>query len=215
MINEIPQSLVDHLVEIGRSENYGELKNIGEAFPEAKQGAFMRLRPDAWNQVADSISENRLVSLIKALTLLEKYPNFKAGSVAPVIWLFRRLPNADNRVELTNWILNHTDNNYLPFGSSNHGAKSLDDYYYRCSQIAERSRARYEAEEERQREAKARKTSEASQRLFGAIRRKDAKAIEALLVRGADYNAIDESGHTALEYATSLGLDHLFGTTKP
>jgi Ankyrin repeats (many copies) len=215
MSREIPQGLVDRLVEIGRSENFRDLENIGDTFPEARHGGFMRLPPDAWNQVADTLSENKLVSLIKALTLLEQHPNFKAGSVAPVIWLFRRLPNANGRVELINWILNYTENDYLPFGSSNHGAKSLDDYHYRCAQIAERSKARHKAEEDRQCEAKVRKANEASQRLFSAIRRKDAKAVEALLARGADCNAVDESGQTALEYASSLGLGHLFGTVKP
>ncbi len=174
----------------------------------------MRLRPETWYQIADTLSENKIVALIKALTLLEQYPSFKAGSVAPAIWLFRRLPDANGRVELINWILNHTENDYLPFGSSNHGAKSLDDYHHRCEQISERSKARNKAERERQRKAKVRKANEASQRLFGAIRRKDVKAVEALIARGADCHAVDESGLTALEYARSLGLGHLFDATK-
>ena len=215
MNKEISQELVDHLVDIGRSENFHDLGNVSDRFPEAKQGSFMRLRPEAWYQIADTLSENRIVALIKALTLLEQYPNFKAGSVAPVIWLFRRLPGANDRVELINWILSHTDNDYLPFGSSNHGAKSLDDYRQRCEQIAERSNARKKAEEERQLEAKLRKANEASQRLFGAIRRKDVKAVEALIAKGADCNVVDESGLTALEYARSLGLGHLFDTERP
>ena len=215
MSKEISQELIDHLVEIGRSENFRDLENVGDKFPEARQGSFMRLRPETWYQIADTLSDNRIVALIKALTLLEKYPNFKAGSVAPVIWLFRRLPEANDRVELINWILSHTDNDYLPFGSSNHGAKSLDDYHHRCEQIFERSKARSKAEEERQSEAKVRKAIEASQRLFGAIRRKDVKAVEALIARGADCNAVNESGLTALEFARSLGLGHLFETDKP
>lgn len=211
----IPHGLVDHLVEIGRSGNFRDLEKIGDIFPDARHGAFMRLRPDAWDHVAEILSEDRLLALIKALTLLEEYPNFKAGSVAPVIWLFRRLPNANDRTNLINWILSHTENDYLPFGSSNHGAKSIEDYHHRCKSIEERRKARHNAEENRQREAKTRKTKEASQRLFGAIRRKDTKAVEALLVRGADCKAIDESGQTALEYAKSIGLGYLFDKTKP
>ena len=74
---------------------------------------------------------------------------------------------------------------------------------------------RQNAEEERQDAARARKADEASQRLFGAIRRKDAKAIESLLARGADKNAVNEAGKTALEYAQSQGLGDLFDVEKP
>lgn len=174
----------------------------------------MRLGPGAWRQIADTLSEDALVHLIKALTVLERYPHFMAGSVSPVIWLFHCLPNASERGELINWILSHSENHYLPFGSSNFGAKTLDDYHHRKAEYAERRTARYVAEDNRQREAKMRKGKDASQKLFGAIRRKDAKAVIALLAQGADCNVVDESGHSAIQYAESIGFGHLFTTTK-
>ena len=170
----------------------------------------MRVHRDTWDRVAELFRESELISLIKALTLLERYPGFKAGSVAPVIWLFRRLPNAYDRVELIDWVLKHTENDYLPFGSSNHGAKSVADYKYRCAEIADRKKARYRAEQDRQQEAQERKANEASRKLFAAIRRNDSNAVKALLAKGGDFNAVDESGQTALEYARALGLGHLF-----
>ena len=207
--------MIDCLIEIGCSENFSELERIAEAFPESRNGALMRLRPDSWYNVTATISELQLMALIKALTLLEQYPNFKAGSVSPVIWLFRHLPNAHAKIDLINWILCHTDNDYLPFGSSNHGANSLDEYHQRISQFAARGMERQNIEEERQNAAKARKADESSQILFGAIRRKDNKAIAALLARGADRSAVNEAGQTALEYARLNGLGYLFDGTKP
>src|SRR5688572_15828996 len=104
MTDSIPRSLVDHLIEIGRTESFGELEHIGNEFPSARRGGFMRTVHDTWARIAESLSEDELIWLIKALTRLEHYPNFKAGSVSPVIWLFRCLPSASERVELVNWI---------------------------------------------------------------------------------------------------------------
>jgi hypothetical protein len=175
----------------------------------------MRLGRDQWNQVADTLSENDLVSLIKALTLLEQYPGFRAGGVAPVIWLFRCLPDGNARVALVNWILGHTENEYVPFGTSNHGAKSLDEYHRRCEQIAAARQIQRTVAEDQQRKVKEHEATLASQKLFGAVRRRDAKAVQALLNRGADWNATDDSGQSARELALSQGLGRLFGLTEP
>lgn len=211
----LPQGLLDRLVQIGRKGRFAELETIGARFPSAKSGDFMRLRPEAWVHVITSYTDDDVVCLIKSLTKLEHYPNFKAGSVSPVIWIFRNLQSASERVDLVNWILANTENTYLPFGSSNHGAKSLDEYQRLSEQVAARSVARHKAEQNRQSDAKARKAAEASQRLFGAIRRKDEKAIRALLARGADSSVVDASGQSALKAAEAAGLGHLFSGNEP
>ena len=215
MNRDIPQALLNRLIQIGREDKFADLQTIGDEFPAARRGNFMRLRPEEWVQVARGLTEDEAVSLIKSLTKLEHYPNFKAGSVSPVIWIFRNLPGAQQRLDLINWVLANTDNDYLPFGSSNHGAKTLDEYHRLCSYVAARSAARNKAELDRQAEAKTQKAAEASQRLFGAVRRKDEKAIKALLARGANSSALDASGQSALQVAVAVGLGHLFDTKEP
>jgi hypothetical protein len=210
MTPEIPQGLVNRLVQIGREERFAELETIETDFPSAKCGDLMRLRPEAWARVVMSLTDAEVVFLIKALTKLELHPSFRAGSVSPVIFLFRALPEALKRVDLINWILANTENSYLPFGSSNHGAKSIDEYYRLAEYLGARIAARHKAEQDRQSAAESKRVAVASQRLFGAIRRKDEKAIKALLAQGADPGVRDASGQTALQAAMDAGLGHLF-----
>ncbi len=214
MLDSIPIGLIDHLIEIGRQEAFEDLEQIGMVFPAASQGAFMRLCSNPWDQIAQDLSEESLICLIKSLTVLEQQSNFKAGSVAPVIWLYRHVPNGRERIDLIDWILSHTKNDYLPFGSSNHGAKSFEELRLLSEQVAHRTQARQDSEIERRRDAKARKQKEASQRLFGAIRRRDIKAIDSLLARGADCNVVNELGQTAFQCAESSGLGHLFAAAS-
>jgi hypothetical protein len=190
------------------------LETLDAVYPEARQGRFVRSGVEVWKTASAQLTEAQLIGLIKSLTILERYPNCKAGSVSPVIQLFRQLPAKTDHTELTNWILCHTDNDYLPFGSSNHGAKSLDEYKERSKQCAAVSQERRQRELDRQQLVKERKTKEASQRLFGAIKRQDVKAIAALLAKGADLNATNDAGLTVLEYAKSLGLEHLLDEGK-
>src|SRR5271155_129956 len=68
MSEEIPQGLIDRLLEVARSERFSELEDIGESLPHAMSGSFMRLRPNAWHQVADALSEDELVLLISRRT---------------------------------------------------------------------------------------------------------------------------------------------------
>jgi len=211
----IPRGLLDRLIQIGREEHFAELDSIPTLFPSAMRGDFMRLRPEAWTQAVADLSDDDIVCLIKSLTKMEHYPNYKAGSVSPVIWIFRTLPDARNRVDLINWILANTNNHYLPFGSSNHGAKSLEEYQSFSDLVAARGAARRKAEQDRQTAAKERKAAEASQRLFGAIRRKDEKAVKALMARGADFNIRDASGRTALQQVVAVGLGYLLNANDP
>jgi hypothetical protein len=69
----------------------------------------------------------------------------------------------------------------------------------------EEAMARRNAEERRQLEARERRRAEAQRNLHGAIRRKDLKAIRALLERGASPRLPDEAGTTPVAYAASLG----------
>jgi len=211
MTPELSQNLIQHLVEIGASGRFEGGEKISALFPSARSGSFMRLAPHSWYTVAASLDDAQLIACIKALTVLERLPNFSAGSVSPVIWLFRKLSerSRDDLTPVIDWVLTNTDNPYLPFGSHNLGAQSLEELHALSAYAAERAKARHTAEENRQREAKERKATEATYKLFGALRRHDEKAVVALLSQGADIYASNEQGQTAFEYARSLGLQHL------
>lgn len=211
MAPELSQNLIQHLIEIGESGHFDDGEKILSLFPSTHSGFFMRLAPHSWYEVAVSLDDAQLIACIKALTVLERLPNFSAGSVSPVIWLFRKLSerSPDDLTSVIDWILTHTDNPYLPFGSHNLGAQSLVELHALSARTDERARARHTAEDNRQSEAKARKAVDATHKLFGALRRQDEKAVIALLSQGADIHATNEHGQTAFEYAQSLGLQHL------
>jgi len=212
MVRELPAGLIEYLVELGTSDRYEECGALVERFPSAQSGAFMRLAPQDWYKVADFLSNSELPALIKTLTVVEQQlPNCRAGSVSPVIWLFKKLSerSGGDLSELADWILAHTDNPYLPFGSFNHDARSLRGLRDRSEAAHQHAQARRAAEEQRQLDASKRKAAEATRRLFGALRRRDEKAITALLQRGADIHAANEDAQSAIQLAHSLGLSHL------
>lgn len=211
MASDLPQDLIQHLIEIGASGRFEDAEEIPSRFPSVRSGSFMRLAPQSWYAVAASLDDHQLIACIKALTVLERLPKFSAGSVSPVIWLFRKLSERSHGdlFSVVDWVLTHTDNPYLPFGSDNLGAQSLQELQALSARAAERAEARHTAEENRKREAKIRKEAEATHKLFGALRRQDEKAVVALVAQGADIHATNEQGQTAFEYARSFGLQHL------
>jgi len=202
--------LVNRLIDIARLEAFDQLEGIGGEFLEARSGQFMRQASEVWYRIFDALPREDVIFLIKSLTFIERFKPFIAGSVSPVIWLFSRLADFDAKTDLIEWILENTDNCYLPFGKPNHGAKSLAEFQRITRDIEARVQAQRDAESARQLVDQNRKAARASELIFNAIRRKDSKAVVALLARGADRNAVDADGQTAEEYAQTMGLGGLF-----
>jgi hypothetical protein len=210
-VPDVPtKGLIIRLIDIARLGAFNQLEAIGNEFLETRSGQFMRQAPEVWYRVFDAHSHQDVIFLIKSLTLLEKFKPFTAASVSPVIWLFRRLADFDAKTELIDWILENTNNCYLPFGSPNHGAKSLAEFQRITRNIESRLQSQRDAESARHLADKNRKAARATELIFNAIRRKDSKAIVALLARGADRNAVNASGQTVEEYANAVGLGSLF-----
>ncbi len=113
---EISEKLVCRFIQIGKEECFAQLTDINSEFPETITGQFMRLRPDTWYQVAENLDKTELCALIKTLTVAEKQlPNCKAGSVSPVIWLFRKLKERfpSEQDKTADWVHRNTDNDWL------------------------------------------------------------------------------------------------------
>lgn len=208
MVAEMPPEFLRRLVAIGQSEDFAAMQQLFTDFPEPRVGHLMRQTYQFWYSIVDAISETEAVALAKALAVAERdFPWFGGGSVSGVIWVFRRLQDKTHRQmdDLADWILAHTNNGWAPFGGCNYGARSLAELRELKLQDAAKGSARHQAESDRQAAARTRKSEEATTRLFGAVRRSDAKAICALLARGARTDQTDSSGHSALTLAESLG----------
>lgn len=116
--NEIDETVLNKLIGVGKSEDFGALKDLWPADQTEDYGRLMRLCPQPWFDVADHLSDEDVVALIKALTIAEKVlSGWMSGSVSPVIWLYRRLMERHGTpASLFDWVRTHTDNPYLPDG---------------------------------------------------------------------------------------------------
>lgn len=187
----IPDDLLSRLIDIGKKEAFHELRQ--NLKPEEilfhKQ---MMIQPwQFWYPIAERLTQNDLKALIKTLTIAESLiEGWQGGSVSTVIWLFNKYTATDKN-ELTDWILRHTDNGYVPF--SNYGAKSLDEYYKR----------RYENS------AEGRRAIKATKNIFPAIACGDVKGVQALIQKGANLAACNSDGLTPLQWAEKCGKDDI------
>lgn len=140
-----------------------------------------------------SMPTTELILFGKALAILEDTTD-GLGSVTPLEFLVGDGRHPFER-ELLAWILDNTKNAYRYY---TYGAKNYQDYLDKLRQRAERAAAK------EQHDAAAR-ASTATPKLFGAVRRRDEKAVRALLDRGADPYVTTPDGADLLGLAVAGG----------
>ena len=170
-----------------------------------------------WDLVVRGWDAAKVADLIKGLTYFERMFNRGFGSVPPVANLFHvyaSMVGTLERTDLANWILMNTVNDHSPFGTHNRGARSLDE----LAKVAEARMARKNgnaaSEQARFEQARSRRSLEATERLPNALRRRDSKAVAALLAKGADADAVGASGHSARDIARELGVNEWLSANK-
>ena len=209
MTAELPSAFVQRLIAVGVSQDNLALQQLFGEFPRYSLGRFTHPSQEFWDSVAEAISDAELEALIRAVTMAERaFPSFSGGSVSGVIWLFRRLEHRKQcRPDaLADWVLANTTNDWAPFGSYNNGhARSLAEWDAYVRRSAERQLAKFARDEALHAVTLERKSGKVTQDIFSAIRRKDTKAVQALLMRGAQFGVPGTEGMTALAYARSLG----------
>lgn len=150
-IPELANELLARLIDIGRREAFNEFQQLLVDFPWARSGELMRQGHDVWHEVARRYSFDDVTAIIKSLTVAERdLPNFNCGSVSPVIPLYQHLfnmPGAD-LADLRDWVVIHTRNGYLPFGSARYHPASWPEYVCQQKEDGDRRLAREQAEAE-------------------------------------------------------------------
>ena len=113
--------------------------------------------PTSW-QIADRLSFENLVFLIKGLTLAQKEFSWIGGDKTRVIWLFQYVEeHYPEAVEsIANWVLEHRGNEYIPYGvsglyMSTHAENMELAEEYKQQWISRQRQIAYENEEMRQR----------------------------------------------------------------
>jgi hypothetical protein len=132
----IDMKLVLKLVEIGHlSDDISSLMQGQDLLQILKpQGHLIRHHFSEWDKLTDKLPISDIIGLAKGLTIMEStFDEWFYGSVSPVIWAFRTVQQKNEEMgnELADWILPRTRNPYVPFGSQNHGARSLAEYHQR------------------------------------------------------------------------------------
>ena len=143
------------LIRIGSDADREPINEANGIAEIADRDAINRLGPGSWDSATKDLATADLVNLIRGLTASELVHQWIGGSVSATIWTFRILQGRSEQLadELTDWVLARTKNPYVPFGSQNHGAKSLAQYRNLMRARATRARQRLDDEEARKRTA--------------------------------------------------------------
>jgi hypothetical protein len=159
----IAQHALPLLLKVGREVELGLPHAPTDLDLLRCQGRINCLHWGEWDALTGPLQIEDVVRLAKALTIIEKMFRWPGGSVAAVIWVFREVARRDNATaqDLADWILARTDNPFVPFGSRNHGARSLCDLHLakeglaaKRSLVAQREASRASAGQARKAERK-------------------------------------------------------------
>jgi len=90
-----------------------------------------RLGISEWKSILKDLNDADIVSLFKGMVIAEKQLNWSVGSVAGGIWIYKEIQKRklDDHYQIANWALKNTNNEYVPFGTVNHGKKNAVDYF--------------------------------------------------------------------------------------
>lgn len=108
------KELITKLIEIGRKEDFAVLETLFQSEEVENKGDIMRQGFQLWYNLADSLSEEEIVALMKAFTIAEKtLKGWKTGSVSPVIWLGIKLREREYKYldEVREWVKNNGAHN--------------------------------------------------------------------------------------------------------
>jgi hypothetical protein len=154
MAENVPLEAVRMLIELGTLPD-SETATSVLVFDALKPfEAINRQHWSEWGRIANTLSTQQLIALIRGLTVAEEVVLGNGGSISGIIWTFRNLAARDyeeSRV-LADWILARSHNPYAPFGTQNFGARSMSEYEQSASRHARLIReglARDEAVEKR------------------------------------------------------------------
>jgi hypothetical protein len=186
--------LLESLIAASPASQYAAVLTIPGAGIHAQVLRFSSsLRGSLLDRIA-SLSETERASFVKALAVFEN----TVGGLGSVTALHRVLPLVkDDNQALIDWVLSNTKSYWY----YSHGAKSFAELQEILALRSYRRAENEQLEHERKAAAKIRKAHCATEKLYNAVRRGDAKAVEALLSQGASPGATTPEGVPLAQYA--------------
>jgi hypothetical protein len=126
----IKAQIIEILVRAGREPGFDVSQVPAEMESVRSEDAINRLHWREWDRVTGGMVIEDVIALAKALTVCEERFRWSGGSVAAVIWVYREVERRDRELaqHLAVWVLARTSNAWVPFGSMNLGARSVEEY---------------------------------------------------------------------------------------
>ena len=189
-----PQNLCSQLLALGREGDYVAISALPGA---GTHEAVLRLAGTHRSAVQEfflALSPADRTAFIKAVATYEDSVN----GLGSVTLLQHLLPHIDDSGhEVLDWILRNT-RSYWYYA---YGARSYEDYVAQKRWRAEQTASNIHRDHERQARDTARIAIDATAKLYNAVRRGDLKAVQALLLKGADAEAATPEGESLVSFA--------------
>jgi hypothetical protein len=130
-MDEIPKTVLDDLMTLGKLPE-SEKAERNRIFSQLKPfDSCGRTHANAWISATENLNIGQLSSLARGLVYAEEsLAGWNGGSVSGVIWIFKiyQKQTPENADELANWILEHSKNDFVPYGSNRAGTKSVTEF---------------------------------------------------------------------------------------
>ena len=195
------------LAKAGNAQVYPDVEVATALQPHMRVVQFLDQQRNILISTAAQFSELELISIIKAVAVLEHIVG-GSGSVTHLKRLLGLVPDPDR--ELLDWILSNTKSYWY----YSHNTKSVEEYDLVCRTIASRTAERISVDDERKKQDKIRVAAAKTNRLFNAIRRGDFKAIEALILGGANPQTVTPTGESLVSFAETKGNAQVIAILK-
>ncbi|WP_300435993.1 hypothetical protein [Christiangramia sp.] len=133
---EITSRDIQDLVKLGRTADV----DPDQLLKFEHRDIINRLHWNTWEKVVDNLSDLELISVYKALIILEREFRWIGGSVAGAIWIYRIINNRrlDDKYDLADYGLRNSINPYVPFGSHYSGVRNIQGYFLHQKERARR-----------------------------------------------------------------------------
>ena len=182
------------LAKAGSAQDYPNVEVTTALQPHMCVVQFLDHERNSLISTAAQFTQLELISIIKAIAVLEHLVGGR-GSVTHLKRLLDLVQDPDR--ELLDWILRNTKSYWY----YSHDAKSVKEYDLICQEIASRTAKRISADDERKSQDKIRVAVANTDKLFNAVRRGDFKAVEALILGGANPQTLTPNGESLINFA--------------
>jgi hypothetical protein len=112
--------IINKLIELGRLDNLDD-PSIATDFEQFRRYEY--LSRTTWRElypICESLSIDDHIALLKAVVMAMRYAGWDSGSVAPCIWVYKKLEErVSNKVarEIATWVIDRSNNPWAPFGT--------------------------------------------------------------------------------------------------